>query len=282
MAASALSHTLVSRDPEDHPIPHREAHILKVCETGDLDALSLVFQACNITAPATPITSHNADSHAIPQTHHMVAAAIRGNQKAMVQYIYSTFPTARIQGDELISALELGNLSIFEVVAQQSQSRYDVVLREFEDCETSLMKACRGQEPSIAFYLLDAGADPNYFGASGSLGAYSSPLANAVVEQDLALVERLVEKGAVVEDWHVHCAVEQNRANVVRYLANSREEGLNFQMHLVEASSLGHEEVVHVLERRIEGGVQSGAEKEHFGDRWHRMKEHLIEKVSSH
>lgn len=276
-----LPHTL-SFDPSDRTIDHREQHILKVCQTGDLNALHLVFQASNISAPATPITPQNARSHTLPQTHHMVEAAVRGHQKPVVEYLYTTFPSARIQGPELLAAIDTGNLQIFELLARQAQSRYDVVLREFEDRETALVKACRGKKPSIAFYLLDAGADPNYAGAAGELGVFGSPLAVAVLEQDLELVEKLVQKGAVVEDWHVHCAVEQNRPHVVHFLANCREEGLDLQMHLEEASILGNKECVNVLERRIERGVQVGPEKEHLGDKWHRMKEHLIEKVTSH
>lgn len=281
MEAPALTHTM-SFDPTDCTIPKREEHVLKACRDGNIDALKMVFQACNITAPATPITVHNADTHILPHTHRMVEAAVRGHQKQTVEYLYSIFPDTRIHGDELVAAIEIGNLQIFEIIARQSQSRYDVIHREFPDEETTLIKSCRGVHPSIAFYLLDEGADPNYSGSSGELGIIASPLANAVAEQDIELVEKLVTKGAVVEDWHIHVAVEKNRPHIVRYLANTKEE-LDFQTHLEEASVLGHKEVINVLERRISNGIETGPEKKHhFADKWHHMTDHLVEKIHIH
>ena len=112
------------------------------------------------------------------------------------------------QGDELAAAVEVGNLPLFELVAKQSQSRYNCVHRESEDEETSLIQACKGQHYSIAFHLLDEGAFPNYCGSSGGFGVINSPLANSIAQQDVKLVEPLVIKGSVVEDYLIHVAVE--------------------------------------------------------------------------
>lgn len=280
MAAQDFSHT-VSFDPADHIVPKREEHVLKACNSGDVEALKLVFEASHITAPAEPITVHNASTHILPHTSQMVEAAVRGKQKPTVEYLYYIFPEARIHGDELIAAIEIGDLHIFEVIAKQSQSRYDVIHREFEDEETTLIKACRGFHPGIAFYLLDEGADPNYCGSSGALGIMNSPLANAIVEQDLELIEKLVEKKAAVEDWHIHVAVEKNRPHVVKWLVNTKED-LDLQTHLEEAQILGHKEIVTVLERRLTNGIKIGPDREGFGDKWGRIKTRFLKMVASY
>jgi len=150
------------------PITHREEHILKSCENGQIDAINLAFSASGITAPAHPITIHNVASHTLPCTHLMVEAAVRGKQVQTIEHIYATFPSARIYGPELIASIELGNIEIFKILDKQSQSWYDVVHKEFPDRETSLIKACKGQNPHIALYLLEKDADPNYSGASGN------------------------------------------------------------------------------------------------------------------
>src|SRR4051812_47063363 len=112
-----ITHT-ISFDTTDHKVLHREEHVLKACQEGNITALGMVFEGANIKAPAVPITPHNSKDHTLPQTHQMVEAAVRGSQREMVQFIYTTFPDARIHGDELIAAIEVGNLQIFQILAK--------------------------------------------------------------------------------------------------------------------------------------------------------------------
>lgn len=268
---------------EAPPPNHREQHVLTACALGQISALNLVFAASGIAAPSPAITIHNQASHTLPCTHSMVEAAVRGKQLATVQHLYATFPSARIYGPELVAAIEEGDLEVFKVLAAQAQSRYDVVHKEFADRETSLVKACKGTKPDVALWLLEQGADPNYNGASGELGEMDGPLANAVMEQELRLIEELVKRGAKVEDFHVQYAVEVKRPEVVGFLVNGTEVVADLELALMRSREEGSVEVEKVLVRRISGGKGGGFEEEHehgFHGAWHRMKEHLH--VASH
>jgi hypothetical protein len=268
----------------DVPITNREQHILDTCKNGQIQALELIFSASGVVAPAPAITTHNKSSHVLPCTHEMVEAAVLGEQPATVEHIYKTFPEARVHGPELVAAIELGDLHIFKLLAKQSQSKYDVIHKEFEDEETSLVKACKGTKPHIAYFLLDEGADPNYSGSSGDLGAMDGPLANAVLEQELELIQKLIHKGAVVEDFHVQYAVERNRAHIVRYLINQTDVKADLELALMKSRSEGCEAVEAVLVKRISNGPEAESEHESgLHATWHRMKEHLHHsKVTSH
>lgn len=167
---------------------------------------------------------------------------------------------------------------------KQSHSKFDVVRREFEDQETTLIKACRGNEPHIAIFLLEHGADPNYSGAaSGEFGALVGPLSNAVVANQPVLIEKLIDAGAHVMDVHVLLAVDRKRPEVVKVLVNHGNENVNLKSALKRAKKVDCDEVVHVLTRRITDGKSDGEESEKSEEdegelhtRLHNMKQHLF------
>jgi len=69
--------------------------VLETCATGQWSALQTVLSAAGIVAPAPAITVHNKSKYALPQTHEMVEAAIRGKQCSIIELIYKVFPSAR-------------------------------------------------------------------------------------------------------------------------------------------------------------------------------------------
>lgn len=179
-----------------------------------------------------------------------------------------------------MAAVEVGDVDIFKLLHKQSHSKYDVVHRVFEDRETMLIKACRGKQPHIAMYLLEHGAEPNYFGAGGDYGALFGPLGNAIVENHPVLIEKLIEAGAHVENAHVLLAIEEKRVEVVRVLVNRGNGKVNLKRALSQAKKVDSEEVVKVLVRRIRDGAESddSSSDEEGGTlaRWHHMKEHIL------
>jgi len=75
--------------------PESPQNVLETCAAGQWSALQTIFDASGIVAPAPAITIHNQSKYALPQTHEMVKAAIRGKQSSIVEHIYKIFPSAR-------------------------------------------------------------------------------------------------------------------------------------------------------------------------------------------
>lgn len=76
------------------PLGHPQ-DILQTCAAGQWSALQMVLAASGISAPAPAITMYNQAKYALPQTHKMVEAAIRGKQHSTIEHIYKMFPSAR-------------------------------------------------------------------------------------------------------------------------------------------------------------------------------------------
>ncbi|KAH8603148.1 hypothetical protein B0O99DRAFT_680104 [Bisporella sp. PMI_857] len=257
----------------------RGRHVLQACEAGQISALQLVLASAGIVPPAQEINVHNETLHLLPHTHQMVEAAIRGRRCDTVEHIYKTFPRARLHGPELIAAIEVGDLDIFKLLHKQSHSKYDFILHEFPDQETTLTKTCRGSSPDLALYLLTHGADPNYSGTAGELGAVYGPLANAVPENEVTLVEQLIERGAVVEEVHLLLAVEKRRADVLKVLVSRVKEEEDIEAAVMKCREVDWKEGEGILVGRIMGEDKNEEEEEGMHLRWHRIKEHFMEKV---
>jgi len=231
--------------------------ILEACGAGDIISLERLFRASGISAGYPPISrqydastvpttiSDSQGPITLPQTYEMLTAAIQGRQGATIKYLFTIFPDARIQEPELKACIETKDLVIFKLLADHAMDISEVIDREFDDRSTSLSIACLGEKPDIALFLLDNGADPN---EGSPLQGIGGPLANAIEEQPVQLIQKLVEKGAVIEDRHLYAAVQKGRADVVKVLA--QEGGLDLKTSLEEAKKIGSKEIVALLEKR--------------------------------
>jgi len=240
------------------PLNSRSSPILAACGAGDIVALERLFSASGISAGNPPITRRYDDSTIptrisnsqgpidLPQTYEMLTAAVEGRQGATIKYLFTIFPEAHIQEVELKASIHTKDLAIFKLLADHAKDRNEVIDREFDDRYTSLSLACLGEKPDIALFLLDKGADPN---EGSPLLGIGGPLANAIQEQPVQLIKKLVEKGAVINNWQIYVAVQKKRADVVKFLVE-KAKGLDLKIPLEEAKKIGSKEILALLEKR--------------------------------
>ena len=221
-----------------------EQEILSACSNGQIAILQQAFTALHINPGHTPITyvtSEPLSPTDPPPTWAMLEAAIRNSQGPTLEYLLTIFPSYTI--DRTLIQLALNHLAIPTLAALLHHDRA-LLNQDLGHDSTFLSCASMDDNPAVALFLLEQGADPN----AGFFFRLST-LRIAIMKKSLRLVKALVEHGADTGKVLVDAVVAGN-LDVLRYLLNAGVDLGGVEAALAQAGKDERADMVTLLNAR--------------------------------
>ena len=220
--------------------------MIEACESGDVPRLQQLLQACDVRDGDAPVDQKYGEpdppESAPPPTWKLVTAAVSHGHFPIVALILKTYPAVDLNRQSVLeAALVKPHLETFKLLHAHSSH---IVNYEFDSLNTSLlMETCRSGHPLLPNYLLDNGADPNEGGFPGA-----GPLFYAVkFEQPLAVIVKMVDRGAVVTNAVLIEAVRKQRTTILEFLL--KQAGLKDPQRALEcAYETGNKEIITLIQ----------------------------------
>lgn len=266
-----MSNTSYRYSFENKLAPHNKA-ILQACRTGDLARLIQLFQDHN-TRPE-PRASWREDPNGPPNTRILLDQAVVYQHAHIVRYLLSISPfEKKLATKSTVRALvETQNLEIAEVLRTRAP---EIVNMELGHFDTFLSAACRGGDGCnhdnlpgddslpLIHYLLDNGADPS----EGSWGGCGSIPAAIDFARPLEVIEKMIEKGGVVNLLAFSSAVRNRRIDALQLFFDKAPFSVSVDDMLKRAAESEDKEIMDIVER---GAVKVGKRRYRRKSVWRR------------
>lgn len=228
--------------------------MLDACEAGDVQKLQRLFKVAGVKQgdkAFDPFFGEPVSAFGPPPTSTMVAAAVAQQQPAIIQFLFNTYRSIKIDRDSIIEAvLSDPHLPTLEALHAHTP---EIVDYEFQETHTTfLMEACRSSDPFLPTCLLNLGADPNECDLTGT-----GPLLYAVKYlQPYEVIVTMVEYGAVVTGHVIQTAVQRQASDILRYLLDRGNLDRPKQM-LQQAEDTGNKTIITMVWERTKKGEKA-------------------------
>lgn len=195
------------------PYPNQEA-VLLACADGDIRALQNIFAELNIKdGDAVPDYWCDFTGRRSPLPDIMLHTAIANRHYDIITLVMNTFARSYVSPDVIEKILDAGDVDALRALHASDETIVDYT---FGDNFTLYNHACHGAPDKtgpILTFLAEHGVDFE----GGPLRTWSWNLGPAVAGgHSVEVLRVLAENGAKIDSWAVKCAIEYQRADVLR------------------------------------------------------------------